>query len=261
MIIREWKALVAALYGHLPRNQKPMFEWDPKTTGHAQGFFEGESPGNLQDLLEFFTEGRDDPKFLARLAHDLAIIRFRHELKQAAARKPSNTRPVSEPPKPKPALKISSSAKHRSTPQPPLPPPPPYGDQPAPTRHRNIASTPSQSSNMSVFGQAHPQPQPPGGEASQFASTIVGTQEIEQTGAFYDLTVTHIYPHMQQIAGVDQEQKQQQQQQQQQHVLVPTDAYEDWSSLAGTVVDESVFASAMALGWTDIRGARPETGR
>ncbi|KAK0628301.1 hypothetical protein B0T17DRAFT_478709, partial [Bombardia bombarda] len=73
-ITHTWKELDTELYGHLPRAHQPMLEWDPKVTGHAQGFLEGDSPGKLQDLLEFFNDTRDDPRFIARLAHDQATI-------------------------------------------------------------------------------------------------------------------------------------------------------------------------------------------
>jgi len=92
-----WKDLNSELYGHLPRGQQPMFEWEAEATGHAQGFLDGESPGKLQDLLEFHDESRGDSGFLARLAHDQAVIRFRSD---AADNIPKSTRPVSEPPRP-----------------------------------------------------------------------------------------------------------------------------------------------------------------
>lgn len=122
-----WKELHGGLYDHLPRGQQPMFEWDPRATGHAQGFLEGESPGKLQDLLEFFNDTRDDARFLARLAHDQATIRYRHELPAAPQPPPppppNMSRPMSEPPRPRSKPSISSmssvaaAGKHMSTPQ------------------------------------------------------------------------------------------------------------------------------------------------
>ncbi|KAK3330700.1 hypothetical protein B0H66DRAFT_72633 [Apodospora peruviana] len=118
-ITHAWKELDTELYGHLPRGQQPMLEWDLKATGHAQGFLEGESPGKLQDLLEFFNDNTDDPRFLARLAHDQANIKFRHEL--PAAPPSAIARPISEPPKQrtKPSMSSlsSSTSKHMSAPQ------------------------------------------------------------------------------------------------------------------------------------------------
>jgi hypothetical protein len=101
-------------------------------------------------------------------------------------------------------------------------------------------------------------------------------------GGFYDLAVTHVHPHMQQQHQQQQQhqhvshlateshhhnqqiqhQHQHQHQQHQQHMVVsPMNVYDDWSSLAGTVVDESVFASVMGLGWqADMTGHRGAGG-
>ncbi|KAK3896981.1 hypothetical protein C8A05DRAFT_48215 [Staphylotrichum tortipilum] len=287
-ISQAWKELDTELYGHLPRNQQPMLEWDPKMTGHAQGFLEGESPGKLQDLLEFFSEGRDDPKFLARLAHDSATIRVRDETQPSAAPVPSPapsiSRPISEPVKQNtPSLHESPLVKHMSTPQPPPPSPPMYDDMPFPKKQRSLAPLPTVFSKNPFFDspplpqqpqqqqqspqqqqpqqpQQHDQqpiPQQPQGLLSPFSPMMATTP-----GGFYDLTVTHVHPHMQLMSQMPQQQQQHQQQQlqhqqlqQQQppqpHLLSPinVNVYDDWSSLAGTVVDESVFSGAMAMGW------------
>ncbi|KAL2198368.1 hypothetical protein P885DRAFT_75974 [Corynascus similis CBS 632.67] len=295
-ISQAWKDLDSELYGHLPRNQQPMLEWDPKTTGHAQGFLEGESPGKLQDLLEFFHEGRDDPKFLARLAHDSATIRLRSEVQPTVSAVPpptsSSTRPISEPPKHKPPMRSSPLTKHMSAPQqhhqhhhhqqqqqpqqalttPPLPPPPPtsssssssYDQQPYPTKQRSIAPLPStfptkNNPFLDHLQQQQQIPQQPQGMIAPFPQPMMGAN----TGAYYDLSLTHVQPHMQLLSQMTPQQQQQQQQQQQlqqqqqqqhepqpqSHLMVPMNVYDDWSSMAGTVVDDSIFASAMAMGW------------
>jgi hypothetical protein len=293
-ISQAWKELDAELYGHLPRNQQPMLEWDPKLTGHAQGFLEGESPGKLQDLLEFFNEGRDDPKFLARLAHDSATIRLRNEV-QPTAPIPSSaspsTRPVSEPLKQDHLLKSLPSTKHMSTPQAPPTSSPSYDNGPVLKKQRSLAHFPEPfpPKNNPFFTQAaqHPQPQPPQEVLSPFSTQAMMSPVAAGAGSFYDLTVTHVHPHMQLMSQMTLEQQQQLQQQeqlqqhqqqlqhqqhqqpqhgqqlqqhqqhqqhqqqqgQQQHLLAPMNLYDDWSSLAGTVVDEPVFTSAMAMGW------------
>ncbi|KAH6854772.1 hypothetical protein B0I37DRAFT_350043 [Chaetomium sp. MPI-CAGE-AT-0009] len=285
-ISQAWKDLDSELYGHLPRNQQPMLEWEPKSTGHAQGFLEGESPGKLQDLLEFFSEGRDDPKFLARLAHDSATIRLRTEVQPNVAPVPpptaSSSRPISEPPKHKAVMKSSPLTKHMSTPQPPPPPPPPtsYDDGPFPKKQRSLAPLPSMFPKNNPFfsqqpppqqqpeQQQQPLPQPPQGVISPYGQPMMGAG----TNGYYDLAVTHVHPHMQLMSQMTPQQQyqiqqqlqhqheqqrlhQQHQQQQQQpppqtHLMTPPmNVYDDWSSLAGTVVDESVFANAMAMGW------------
>ncbi|KAL2261582.1 hypothetical protein VTK26DRAFT_3845 [Humicola hyalothermophila] len=282
-ISQAWKELDAALYGHLPRNQQPMLEWDPNTTGHVQGFFEGDSPGGLQDLLEFFQEGRDDPRFLAHLAHDSAKIRLRSEVQPAAAPAPnpsasspsSQSRPVSEPPKQTP--KPRPAAKHMSVPEPPLPPTPvscgasntsmgrldPGKNNPFMRRQQDIAPAPPRPPEapqkplpMFDYGQPaqHPHQTPiVHGVMSSFPQQQVTMGGTAQSGGYYDLAVTHVLPHtmqQQQHQHVYQHpHHRQHQHEQQEHVIAPMNVYEDWSSLAGTVVDESVFTSVMAMGW------------
>lgn len=274
-ISQAWKELKATLYDHLPRGQQPIFEWNPEVTGHAQGFLEGESPGKLQDLLEFFDESRDDPQLLARLAHDSAIIRFRHELQQAAGQPPTqSSRPISEPPKPKPASKTMSSTRHMSTPQPTTPqqpPPPSYNSHHLPKKQRSIAPAPStfakQTPNV-IFEQSQSQSQPTQPQSHGLISPFTQSMTGAAAAGFYDLTVTHVYPHMQQSHNGDmggmhhdsqeshqqqqQQQQHHQQQQQQQQLVIPMNVFDDWSSQAGTVVDESVFAGMLSQAYGQV---------
>ncbi|KAK4119355.1 hypothetical protein N657DRAFT_684559 [Parathielavia appendiculata] len=268
-ISQAWKELDAELYGHLPRNQQPLFEWDHDLTGHAQGFLEGENPGKLQDLLEFFNEGRDDPKLLARLAHESATIRLRNEVRPTATPIPSaaspNARPTSELPKQNKVLKSLPSTKHTSTPQATRGPSPSYDDGPLLKRQRSLALIPDTFPKNNPFfsqSQQHSQPHTPQEAIAAFPQPMMGTA----TGGFYDLTATHVHPHMQTLMSQmtpqqqqqlheqeqqqlqqPQQQQQSQQQQQVQNLMVPLNIYDDWSSMAGTVVDDSMFTSAMAM--------------
>ncbi|EGZ77175.1 hypothetical protein NEUTE2DRAFT_99730 [Neurospora tetrasperma FGSC 2509] len=88
VVHQAWKELFAQLYGHMARDEQPILGWDAQTTGHAQGFLEGQAPGKLQDLLEFFKGGREEAKRLARLSHDQAIIRSRQGVAITAIRVP-----------------------------------------------------------------------------------------------------------------------------------------------------------------------------
>ncbi|KAF4508940.1 hypothetical protein G6O67_005259 [Ophiocordyceps sinensis] len=54
--------------------RRPQFSWHPSKTGRAQGFLEKESPGQLQDLLEFFSGDEVDAQRNVTLAYDLADI-------------------------------------------------------------------------------------------------------------------------------------------------------------------------------------------
>lgn len=52
------------------------FSWNPTKTGRAQGFMENECPGQLQDLLEFFSGSSADAESIVRLAYELADVVF-----------------------------------------------------------------------------------------------------------------------------------------------------------------------------------------
>ncbi|KAL2160995.1 hypothetical protein VTH06DRAFT_8708 [Thermothelomyces fergusii] len=294
-IIQAWKELDSELYGHLPRNQQPMFEWDPKTTGHAQGFLEGESPGKLQDLLEFFREGRDDPKFLAHLAHDLATIRLRSEVQATFLSVPSaistTARPDSEPPRHKAPVKSLSRTKHMSVPQqqrlqqalspsppPPPPPPPPssssssssYNEHYYQAKQCNIVPLPSTFTPKSNPLFTHPQNHEQIAQQGQGVPFPLGQPMMGAgAGPCYDLSIAHVHPHMQLLSQMPPEQQQRIQQAQQeqqpppppppqQHLLGLMNVYDDWSSMAGTVVDDSVFASLLAMGWQHQQGQEQE---
>ncbi len=53
---------------HLFQGHQPHFSWIPETTGRAQGYAENESPGQLQDLLEFFDGSKDAAERVVRVA-------------------------------------------------------------------------------------------------------------------------------------------------------------------------------------------------
>ncbi|KAK4673890.1 hypothetical protein QC763_115910 [Podospora pseudopauciseta] len=263
-ISNAWKELNAALYGHLPRDQQPMLEWDAKVTGNAPGFLEGESPGKLQDLLEFFNESNDDPRFLARLAHDQAKIRFRHEVLQPGGMSPTDmaSRPISEPPKLKSSASTQTllSNKHMSSPQPSGGsdgPPPAYDSssvQHVLKKQRSMApSLDASYSKPHMFStptpQQQPLPQPPQLPSQKLINNpfltaapepqprnLLGIQlETTASGGFYDLTLTH----QQQL--LQQRQQQLSPQEHQPQFLPQINAinlYDDWSSMVGTMVDD-----------------------
>ncbi|KAK3363242.1 hypothetical protein B0T25DRAFT_33604 [Lasiosphaeria hispida] len=263
IITHAWKELFPSLYGHLPRDQQPVLEWDVKATGHAQGFLEGESPGKLQDLLEFFSDSRDDPRFLARLAHDQAIIRLRHELPASTAPTTPAPRPISEPPKPTMSKQLPavSSSKHLSAPQPPADMSQQYDHRLFLKKQRSLAPAPSAfpSSHLLRSQSQHLQHQPQSNNPflSSFPQTIIETPE---TNPFFSLPSTahtsssHIHHHSQSSHHHHHHHQQQQQQQQPHHSLtVPTtiseNLFDDWSSLTTTVVDEAAYTMTAGDGW------------
>lgn len=56
--------------------RQAQFSWNPTKTGRAQGFMENECPGQLQDLLEFFSGSSTDAEGIVRIAYDLADVVF-----------------------------------------------------------------------------------------------------------------------------------------------------------------------------------------
>ncbi|KHN94394.1 Zinc finger, C2H2-like protein [Metarhizium album ARSEF 1941] len=54
--------------------RRPQFSWHPSKTGRAQGFLEKESPGQLQDLLEFFSGDESEANWVVGIAYELADI-------------------------------------------------------------------------------------------------------------------------------------------------------------------------------------------
>ncbi|KAK3388820.1 hypothetical protein B0T20DRAFT_456843 [Sordaria brevicollis] len=115
VVSQAWKELFARMYGHLIRDHQPILGWDAQATGHAQGFLEGEAPGKLQDLLEFFKGGREEAKRLARLSHDQAIIRSRQGVAITAIRVPVPKPSVeSLRPRSKQSTASTESLRHKS---------------------------------------------------------------------------------------------------------------------------------------------------
>ncbi|KAK0632949.1 hypothetical protein B0T14DRAFT_505498 [Immersiella caudata] len=272
-ITNAWKELYPSLYGHLPRDQQPVLEWDVELTGHAQGFLEGESPGKLQDLLEFFNESTDDPRFLANLALSSANVRPRAAAPAPISELPAApvSRRVSEPPKQaaiKSAAATAASSKHMSAPQPASGLATQYGTQSL-LKQRSMASLsstfpsarmmhaqPEPQLQQQQHQEHHRQQQPPQQHPhmsldqqkqhqlhnnpfmSAFPQTIMETPEPDHS--FF--VANQMQAHHAQLS---------QHHQHHQHpvhhpqLTVPTIAenlFEDWSSLSTTVVDEATFS-------------------
>ncbi len=182
-------------------------------------------------------------------------------------------------------MKASPLMKHMSTPQPPLPSPPIYDNQPLLKKQRSLAPLPPLFSKNPFFDQAPqlehpleqqleqqpqqpPQPHTPQSVMSPFMTPPMAqqmTQPMTQPmmgaapGGYYDLAVTHVHPHMQLMSQMPPPQQQQQHQQvqpqqhqhqpQSTHMMSPMNVYDDWSSIAGTMVDDSVFTNSMRMSW------------
>ncbi|KAH7308708.1 hypothetical protein B0I35DRAFT_515782 [Stachybotrys elegans] len=73
LIHEAWDALVATKQSEYS-GRRPQFSWHPSKTGRAQGFLEKENPGQLQDLLEFFSGDEGEAQWIVSVAYDLADI-------------------------------------------------------------------------------------------------------------------------------------------------------------------------------------------
>ena len=88
LIHTAWDTLVAekhTSYG----GRRPQFSWHPSKTGRAQGFLEKESPGQLQDLLEFFSGDEAEAQWIASVAYDLADVVMTNSNMQSPTPSPS----------------------------------------------------------------------------------------------------------------------------------------------------------------------------
>ncbi|KAK1758299.1 hypothetical protein QBC47DRAFT_136546 [Echria macrotheca] len=283
-ITHAWKELYPSLYGHLPREQQPVLEWDPKLTGHAQGFLEGESPGKLQDLLEFFNESTDDPRFLANLALSSAIVRPRTTATSSMVSELPGTpvsRRISEPPKSTAKMPVATS-KHMSAPQ-------PAGafqqfDSHALMKQRSMAAPSAFSSSQMLHSRSQaqqPQPQqhpqaleqhqqhhqlhPSNPFMSSFPQAIMEAPEQEHPFFMTQSSASHMQAHQAHQAQLSQHALHRPQQPPQHQLTIPTipeTLFEDWSSLTTTVVDEAAFS--IAEGWEtaslDLRSPSLGTG-
>ncbi|KAI5463930.1 hypothetical protein BGZ63DRAFT_350579 [Mariannaea sp. PMI_226] len=73
LIHEAWDALVSSKQAEY-NGRRPQFSWHPSKTGRAQGFLENESPGQLQDLLEFFSGDEGEAQWIVSVAYELADI-------------------------------------------------------------------------------------------------------------------------------------------------------------------------------------------
>ncbi|UKZ81813.1 hypothetical protein TrVFT333_009587 [Trichoderma virens FT-333] len=70
-----WDALMTAKQAEFG-GRRPQLSWHPSKTGRAQGFLEKGNPGQLQDLLEFFSGDEGEAQWIVSVAYDLSQSRF-----------------------------------------------------------------------------------------------------------------------------------------------------------------------------------------
>ncbi|KID86673.1 Zinc finger, C2H2-like protein [Metarhizium guizhouense ARSEF 977] len=129
-LIREaWDTIVEGKrsdYG----GRRPQFSWHPSKTGRAQGFLEKESPGQLQDLLEFFSGDESEANWVVGIAYELADIVM-------------GAPPTPTPPPPQ----FASGAASMGPPQ----HPPPFVPLPSQAHQQTALLTPTSPNNQSPF--------------------------------------------------------------------------------------------------------------
>ncbi|CAI0646383.1 unnamed protein product [Colletotrichum noveboracense] len=75
LIHEAWKDILMSKANEF-NGRQPNFSWNPTQTGRAQGFMENESPGQLQDLLEFFSGSSSEAESIVSIAYKLADLVF-----------------------------------------------------------------------------------------------------------------------------------------------------------------------------------------
>lgn len=75
LIHNAWDAMVTGKQAEFG-GRRPQFSWHPSKTGRAQGFLEKENPGQLQDLLEFFSGDESEAQWIVGIAFDLSDMAF-----------------------------------------------------------------------------------------------------------------------------------------------------------------------------------------
>ncbi|CEJ89585.1 hypothetical protein VHEMI05421 [[Torrubiella] hemipterigena] len=73
LIHTAWENLVTSKQAEFG-GRRPQFSWHPNKTGRAQGFLEKENPGQLQDLLEFFSGDETEAQWIVGQAYELADV-------------------------------------------------------------------------------------------------------------------------------------------------------------------------------------------
>ncbi|KAF7549395.1 hypothetical protein G7Z17_g6400 [Cylindrodendrum hubeiense] len=147
LIHEAWDALVVSKQPEY-NGRRPQFSWHPSKTGRAQGFLENENPGQLQDLLEFFSGDEGEAQWIVSVAYDLADI----VLTSAPIPSPQYSHASLTPQGFDPRMSfmtLPTQASHQSM----MPSPDPSQQNPFTTPFRNTILVPSQS-----FGSGRPSP-------------------------------------------------------------------------------------------------------
>jgi hypothetical protein len=237
-----WKALLLSKQGEYA-GRTPNFSWDPIKTGRAQGFLEGEGPGQLQDHLEFFSGNEAEAQVVVQAAYTLADIMFVNTPTYPTSPQQQQQQPGQSPYQMPQASGSATSFGSSVT---------------SPT----IASQASQQSLFSHDAMSHDGSQASFSQGFRHPS-MIATQQMFQS------PMTKSYPMPLRRASLDRDlpppppaeldataAQASQQQQPQSHTPYPylpnpvPVVMDDWQSFASTVVDEATGA-AQGAGSTD----------
>ncbi|TEA12330.1 hypothetical protein C8034_v006274 [Colletotrichum sidae] len=125
LIHEAWKEVLMAKATEF-NGRQPNFSWNPTQTGRAQGFMENESPGQLQDLLEFFSGSSSEAESIVSLAYKLADLVYlpvaaSPPMQYSQCYAPTPAMPQQYPPQPLlPPPSIPSQTLPTQSPQPPM---------------------------------------------------------------------------------------------------------------------------------------------
>jgi hypothetical protein len=187
LIHEAWEALVSSKqpsYG----GRRPRFSWHPSRTGRAQGFLEKENPGQLQDLLEFFSSDEGDAQWVVNVAYDLADIIVDNGPSTMSGMADGSGAMAPPQPYPSPDPRMSFA---------PLPAVPQHQQQPpmlpsSDTNGQNPFATPAYSTPMLVPSQAFPAgagPSPP--ESTSHSPLTSSHSPITPTGIKQEVQSQH----------------------------------------------------------------------
>ncbi|KAL2758322.1 hypothetical protein ACRALDRAFT_2040539 [Sodiomyces alcalophilus JCM 7366] len=216
LIHEAWKDLQARKASEFAGRQ-PNFSWDPTQTGRAQGFMENECPGQLQDLLEFFSGSSADAESIVSLAYELADLVFLNvpaspPMDYAQCYPPGGmmvpAQPQQQPQQPQ---------RQQQQQPPPQPPPPPRQQQQQQQQQSQQPQLPQHQQQIQPPPQPEPQPQ------SYAASHLLPAPEIHAQSLSAQQQPSPSLPTQQegshhQFVGQMNPLKHQQQQQQQQPI-------------------------------------------
>jgi hypothetical protein len=196
LIHEAWKSIIVARQGEHGSRQT-NFSWHPNKTGRAQGFMENESPGQLQDLLEFFSGSTAEAHSIATIAFELADLVF-----------------LTPPPPPAPTVSVFS----------PTAVPPPYSAVAFPPQqhlaHPNAMQQPHSTPSPYAQHMADPSAYP----AALFSPQHQPRTNNEQIRRSLDRDLPPPPPPEAPVTTFE----------------FPNNmVFEDWASMASTVVDES----------------------